>query len=102
MLAFTIICIVFTFFSLKKIERIHEVKKRDGYKFDKNDMKFDSKEQIISLALVCMMAAVICGCTGIAGGMVLGPLFLKYNMIPQIMSGTNQYITMIASISVAT
>jgi len=48
-----------------------------------------------------MIAAVLCGCTGIAGGMVLGPLFLKYNMIPQVMSGTNQYITMIASISVA-
>jgi uncharacterized membrane protein YfcA len=64
-------------------------------------MKFDSSESIINLALICMVAAIICGSTGIAGGMVLGPLFLKYNMIPQIMSGTNQYITMIASISVA-
>ena len=49
----------------------------------------------------CFIAALLCGCTGIAGGMVLGPLFLKYDMIPQVMSGTNQYITMIASISVA-
>ena len=48
-----------------------------------------------------MIAAGLCGMTGIAGGMVLGPLFLTYNMIPQMMSGTNQYITMIASISVA-
>ena len=38
--------------------------------------------------------------TGIAGGMVLGPLFLSYDMLPQVMSGTNQYITMIASFSV--
>jgi len=36
-----------------------------------------------------MIAAVLCGCTGIAGGMVLGPLFLKYNMVPSVMSGTN-------------
>ena len=64
-------------------------------------MRFESTESIINLALTCMIAAIICGSTGIAGGMVLGPLFLKYNMIPQIMSGTNQYITMIASISVA-
>jgi uncharacterized membrane protein YfcA len=48
-----------------------------------------------------MIAAGLCGMTGIAGGMVLGPLFLTYNMIPSVMSGTNQYITMIASISVA-
>jgi uncharacterized membrane protein YfcA len=27
--------------------------------------------------------------TGIAGGMVLGPLFLSYNMLPQVMSSTN-------------
>jgi uncharacterized membrane protein YfcA len=47
-----------------------------------------------------MIAAILCGMTGIAGGMVLGPLFLTYNMVPVIMSATNQYITMIASISV--
>jgi hypothetical protein len=27
-----------------------------------------------------MFAAILCGCTGIAGGMILGPLFLRYNM----------------------
>ena len=43
---------------------------------------------------------MLCGMTGIAGGMVIGPLFLSYKMIPQVMSATNQYITMIASFSV--
>jgi len=52
--------------------------------------------------LFCAVAAVLCGLTGIAGGMVLGPLFLSYNMIAQVMSGTNQFITMVASICVAT
>jgi uncharacterized membrane protein YfcA len=32
---------------------------------------------------------------------VLGPLFLTYNMDAQVMSGTNQFITLIASISVS-
>jgi uncharacterized membrane protein YfcA len=63
-------------------------------------MRFDSLSKIINLALFCMIAAILCGMTGIAGGMVLGPLFLTYNMVPQVMSGTNQYITMIASIAV--
>jgi|APSaa5957512535_1039671.scaffolds.fasta_scaffold70365_1 uncharacterized membrane protein YfcA len=48
-----------------------------------------------------MFAALLCGLTGIAGGMVLGPLFLTYHMRPQVMSGTNQYITMIACLVVA-
>jgi uncharacterized membrane protein YfcA len=36
-----------------------------------------------------MIASVLCGCTGIAGGFILGPLFLKYGMMPQVMSSTN-------------
>jgi len=52
------------------------------------------------MALACMTASILCGMTGIAGGMVLGPLFLRYNMVPIIMSSTNQYITLLASFSV--
>jgi len=63
-------------------------------------MRFKTTDKIVKLAIYCMIAAVLCGMTGIAGGMVLGPLFLTYNMVPQVMSGTNQYITMIASIAV--
>lgn len=47
-----------------------------------------------------MIAAILSGISGIAGGMIIGPLFLSYNMLPQVMGATNQYITMIASISV--
>ena len=46
-----------------------------------------------------MVATILCGLTGYGGGMVLGPLFLTYNMVPLVMSGTNQYITMIASMA---
>ena len=90
-----------TYYNIQKIQNIHEIKNRDKYKFDNNDYKFNSFCDIAKLCLFCMIAAGLCGMTGIAGGMVLGPLFLTYNMLPSIMSGTNQYITMIASISVA-
>lgn len=72
-----------------------------GYNFDNNDQRFDNVREVSKLAFFCFIAAILCGCTGIAGGMVLGPLFLSYGMIPSVMSGTNQYITLIASISVA-
>lgn len=55
---------------------------------------------MIWISLVCMVAAILCGCTGIAGGMVLGPLFMSYGMNPQVMSATNQYITMVSSLAV--
>lgn len=99
--AFIITMLLMTVQSVMKINKLHEIKARDGYKFDANDTKFENISDIVALAFFCMIAAVLCGCTGIAGGMVLGPLFLKYNMIPSVMSGTNQYITMIASLSVA-
>ena len=64
------------------------------------DIVFHQLKVVLKLAFFCGIAALLCGMTGIAGGMVLGPLFLSYNMLPQIMSATNQYITMIASLSV--
>ena len=71
-----------------------------GYKYDPNDLMFKSTSDVVKMASVCMLAAILCGLTGIAGGMVLGPLFLSYNMLPVIVSATNQYITMIASVAV--
>jgi len=98
---FIVTMLLATVWGVMNVNKIHEIKARDGYKFDANDTKFEKVSDIAKLAFFCMIAAVLCGCTGIAGGMVLGPLFLKYNMIPSVMSGTNQYITMIASLSVA-
>lgn len=80
--AFVIAMIGFTVVSVKKIGRLHEIKNRDGYNFDAKDTRFDGVKDTALLAFVCMIAATICGCTGIAGGMVLGPLFLKFNMHP--------------------
>jgi hypothetical protein len=82
LIAFIITMLLMTVFAVMKINRLHEIKARDGYKFDANDTKFEKVSDIAALAFFCMIAAVLCGCTGIAGGMVLGPLFLKYNMIP--------------------
>lgn len=102
LVAFIVLMLSITGYSVKRIEKLHATKEDKGYNFDEKDTRFkDGICSIATLAAACLVAAVLCGCTGIAGGMVLGPLFLKYNMHPQVMSGTNQYITMIASISVA-
>ena len=98
---FTFAMLGITYNRVHKIKKIHEVKARDNYNFDDHDTRFDSFQDVLTLSAFCMIAAILCGLTGIAGGMVLGPLFLKYNMLPSVMSGTNQYITMVASISVA-
>lgn len=98
---FTVLMFLMTVFSVKEVDYIHKVKNTMGYKFDKQDYKFKGKKDIALLSFFCMIAAILCGATGIAGGMVLGPLFLTYNMQPKVMSSTNQYITLIASIAVS-
>ena len=75
--------------SVGEIDHFSEVKRRNGYVYDKNDLIFKDRLSIIQLTMACMVAAILCGMTGIAGGMVLGPLFLKYNMLPTVMSATN-------------
>jgi len=86
--------------SVNRVKKDNEIKQAHGYNFDAKDQRFDSLSDVLLLCFFCFIAAVLCSCTGIAGGMVLGPLFLSYNMIPSVMSGTNQYITLIASLSV--
>ena len=98
---FAVLMLLITYNRVHKIKIIHEIKTRDNYDFDEHDTRFDTFEAVVTLSAFCMIAAILCGLTGIAGGMVLGPLFLRYNMLPSIMSGTNQYITMVASIAVA-
>lgn len=40
------------------------------------------------------------GIVGIAGGIILGPLFLSLGMLPVVGAGTNQYLALISTIAV--
>lgn len=94
---FGAIMFLITYLQAKRITAIHAIKKKYGYKFANNDMKFENISKVFKVALTSMVAGILCGTSGIAPGMVLGPLFLSYNMIPQVMSGTNQFITMVST-----
>ena len=74
--------IYMTTVAVQRVKKIHESKAALGYSFHPQDMRFNSTQKIFKLAFFCMIAAVLCGMTGIAGGMILGPLFLTYNMVP--------------------
>lgn len=97
---YIVVACLSTRYAVSIIDNIHEIKNKNHYNWDEKDMRFHQRSDIIKMALACMTASILCGMTGIAGGMVLGPLFLKYNMVPIIMSSTNQYITLLASFSV--
>jgi uncharacterized membrane protein YfcA len=50
----------------------------------------------------CFGAGVLGGVVGIAGGIILGPLFLTMAMQPVVVGATNQYLALISTISVTT
>ena len=94
-----VVCIS-TRFAISIVDHIHKIKNRCGYDWDEKDMRFGNRMDIVRMALACMIASIISGITGGSGALVLAPLFLKYNMIPTVMSSTNQYIGLLASFSV--
>lgn len=96
---FAVICSIITAFKTLQINKEYLIRE----KFKANDpegFNFSSLSSVAFIAVICMIASMLCGMTGIAGGMVLGPLFLSYKMNPQVMQSTNQYITLVASLSV--
>lgn len=99
--SFVAVSIALTYWAVNDFDRILKLKEENNYQFDSKDFKFEGIQDIAKLACFCCIASTLCGATGIAGGMVLGPLFLTYNMVPVVMSATNQYITMISALVVA-
>jgi uncharacterized membrane protein YfcA len=54
------------------------------------------------MIVICFLAGTIGGVVGIAGGLILPPVFLSLGMNPTVVSGTNQYLALISTISVTT
>lgn len=63
-------------------------------------MKYDDNKTILKVILICLFAGIMGGVVGIAGGIILGPVFLGLGLLPIVVAGTNQYLAMISTISV--
>jgi hypothetical protein len=82
------------------IRWVHQIKRREAYEFDENDLHFDNRKKVVFLNSMCFLAAVLSGILGIAGGTIMSPLFLSMGMLPSVTAATNQYIGMVSSLSV--
>ena len=99
-IVFIIYTVVSTVYNAKLIRKIHEIKKKEGYYFDPKDLRFDNDKSLIKIMIICFIAGTMGGIVGIAGGIILGPLFLSLGMLPVVAVGTNQYLALISTISV--
>ena len=85
--------------SSRDILDIHKLKRIEDYNFYEKDIHFD-KKKILFLVISCFFAGMLSGILGIAGGIIMNPLFFSMNMETLVVSATNQYIGMISSFSV--
>jgi hypothetical protein len=93
-------CLFSTLLCAKQIRNIHQIKRREEYEFDENDIHFDKSSTILYLVTMCFFAGMLSGTLGIAGGTIMSPLFLSLGMLPSVTAATNQYIGMVSSLSV--
>ena len=73
---FVIYSLLSTLYNAKRLRGINFVKKRDGYIFDPSDITFEDNKSILVVVIYCFFAGTLGGIVGIAGGIILGPLFL--------------------------
>lgn len=80
--AFVVYTGISTWFNAIELKRIHTIKKRDGYKFDASDINYDKAATIVMVIAICFMAGLLGGIVGIAGGIILNPIFLQLELLP--------------------
>jgi hypothetical protein len=71
------------------LKRIHFIKEKYSYNYDDNDIKYENTNTICIIIIVCFIAGTLGGIVGIAGGIILGPLFLMLGMHPTVVAATN-------------
>jgi uncharacterized membrane protein YfcA len=63
-------------------------------------LRYENDNEFYRIIIICFLAGTMGAIVGIAGGIILGPLFLSLGMLPVVAAGTNQYLALISSISV--
>ena len=84
----------------RDVQDIHKIKRYEDYERDEADLHFEDRKVVKKLVLGCFLSGILSGILGIAGGTIMGPLFLSLKMIPEVVSATNQNIGMVSSLSV--
>ena len=78
-----------TVVNARTLKEVHQLKIREGYNYDENDIKYENNWSIIKVVLTCFLAGLLGGTIGVAGGVILAPLFLGLGLHPTVVAATN-------------
>jgi len=71
-----------------------------NYQFLESDVQWSTKT-CIAFGALGLLAGVCAGTLGISSGMILGPLFLKMNLLPDVITSTTAFMIVFAQTSVS-
>ena len=86
---FSFYCLASTIFNAIYLRNKHLFKIKHNYAFADTDIRFDSNLEILRITFFCFFAGALGGTIGLAGGLVLNPLFLSLGLPPLVVSATN-------------
>lgn len=86
---FGVYCFFATWLSAKQLQKIHEIKQRDHYEYDDSDLSFENPALITKVVILCFCTSILSGTVGLAGGMIMSPLFLSLGVLPEVSAATN-------------
>lgn len=86
---FIIYCIYATIHNAKYLKKVHIFKSMYGYNYDSCDIKYDSNYEIIKVVLITLLVGILGGLIGLAGGVILNPVFLGMGLHPTVVASTN-------------
>jgi uncharacterized membrane protein YfcA len=78
--------------------RENNVKEQLGYPFQEGDIHWTPRTTLI-ISTICVVAGILSSLLGIGGGMVISPLLLQFNVLPEVTAATSSFMIMFTALA---
>lgn len=86
---YSVYSFILTIYEVNKIRHIHKLKVENGYLYDKQDFDFTKDKVIFGVVFIGFFVGAAGSIAGIAGSLILNPIFLFLGLIPTVIAATN-------------
>jgi len=100
LLAFGIFPILFlvSLFWARKLVSMNEYKEKLYYPFKQGDLHW-TKNRTVVISLVALLAGIVSSLLGIGGGMVIVPIILELQVLPEVIVATSSFMILFTSLA---
>ena len=89
---------LFGYMTCEHIKSIYMLKKKDKFNFVEGDIDWSIKESFIRYIVSASFVGVISTLLGIGGGMIMNPIMISLNVMPEVVVATSSITTFFSSV----